>query len=87
MTTNIKAEVTRHPRTTDDQTPWVARARAIDYDSPHPVETIRTTLPARAASHPEALQLAQLARKHLHDALMDEVHESRSARRTRKVTK
>lgn len=86
MTTTIKAHVCRAPRIPHDPTPWVTRARAIDYDSPHPIETIRTTRSARAASFPEALQLAQVHRKHLHDVLMDEVHESRGTRRTSKET-
>lgn len=81
MTTNIKAYICRAPLIPNDPTPWVARARAIDFDAPHPVETIRVTRSARAASFPEALQLAQVQRERLHDVLMDEVHESRSSRR------
>lgn len=86
MATTIKAYVCRAPLIPNDPTPWVARARAIDFDSPHPVETIRTTRSARAATFPEALQLAQVARQRLHDVLMDEVHESRASRRTRQET-
>lgn len=86
MSTTIKAYVCRAPRFRHDEMPWVARARAIDFDSPHPTESIRTTRSARAASFPEAMQLAQVHRKHLHDTLMDEVHESRATRRTSKET-
>lgn len=91
MTTTIKAKVERrwHPRSiragsTAPDKSWRVHAVAIDHEHPNPVETIRVTRTGYAHSFPEALQLAQVARQRLHDALMDEVHESRATRRTSK---
>ncbi len=88
MTTTIKAQVIRraHP-SENDPTPWCARAVAFDHEpgrDQHPI--VGMTKTGYAPSHPEALQLAQVARDRLHDVLMDEVHESRATRRTSKET-
>lgn len=88
MTIRIKAQVIKRedPQHTVEK-PWTTRAVAYDYEPDrdrHPM--IRTTKSAYAHSFPEALQLAHVARQKLSDALMDEVHASRSRRRTNPET-
>lgn len=82
MSQIIKAQVIRRAHPSERcRKPWVARAISYDPETAiRGVTYMRTTKSAYAHSFPEALQLAQVARQAMHDALMDEVHASRTAR-------
>lgn len=80
MTMKLHTTVERRPRPWaggPDPLPWRATVVARERESSLR-EAFRT---ARAASHPEALQAAQVLRAELDAELMDEVHASRASRR------